>query len=368
MLDIKLEQSVLSMALNLINMAVEKRKTDKSIINNILFELDDDVLKLTGTDLEVQMSSKLSFEGSGDENFTVSAFKLTGIVNALPDNSIIRLRITDNKLLLTSKKSRFNLMMLPAKDFPNVEDKSESENGITLEQQQVKQLLDSVKYCISDVPDVRTYLNGVLFHIKGKEIVSVATNGHRLSCERIDVETNYTEKQHIIPKKTVGILSKLLKPIENTITLNFTENHLSIKTPRLEFYSKLISGHYPNYEQVIPNHYDKKLTVNTQDFKTLLKMASSFSSEDKKAPIALDIENGVLKSKIQSEQEEHIDQLDVDSNESITIKFNLKYLLEATNKVHDDKMNIKFSNSSPSTIIEDMVCQNTTTVIMPMRV
>ena len=67
---------------------VERRHT-LPILSNLLVRVQANQLALTGTDLEVEMVSRVAVEGAEDGEFTIPARKLFEIVRALPDGSLV---------------------------------------------------------------------------------------------------------------------------------------------------------------------------------------------------------------------------------------------------------------------------------------
>ena len=101
--------------------AVERRQT-LPILGNVLLNSDSGVLSLTATDLEIEMVAKVDTVSTADFQTTLPARKLLDICKALPDDSEIEFNIEDNRVILTSGRSRFSLASLPAKDFPSLDE------------------------------------------------------------------------------------------------------------------------------------------------------------------------------------------------------------------------------------------------------
>jgi DNA polymerase-3 subunit beta len=108
---------------------------------------------------------------------------------------------------------------LPASEFPNVEEETES-FALTLPQTKLGELLDSTSFAMAQ-QDVRYYLNGMLFEVSPDYLRVVATDGHRLAMETYEVSNDSTAVQQLIlPRKGVMELSRLLAD-EGDINLVF---------------------------------------------------------------------------------------------------------------------------------------------------
>ncbi|PAM39384.1 DNA polymerase III subunit beta, partial [Acinetobacter baumannii] len=139
-------------------------------------------LSLTGTDLEVEMVSRIAVEDAQDGETTIPARKLFEIIRALPDGSRITVSQTGDKITVQAGRSRFTLATLPSNDFPSV-DEVEATERVAIGEATLKELIERTAFAMAQ-QDVRYYLNGLLFDLRGDALRTVATDGHRLAlCE-----------------------------------------------------------------------------------------------------------------------------------------------------------------------------------------
>ena len=103
---------------------VEKGQT-MPILSNVLVNISNGIFKITGTDLEVEITTFFPIEDTAIVlDFTVSAKKLFDICRNLSSGIDINFELKDKKLILKAKKSRFILAILSAENFPNLDLKS----------------------------------------------------------------------------------------------------------------------------------------------------------------------------------------------------------------------------------------------------
>ena len=141
---------------------VERRQT-LPVLANFLVQVKDGQLSLTGTDLEVEMVSRISVDNANDGETTIPARKLFDIVRALPDGSVITVAQTGDKVTVSAGRSRFTLATLPSNDFPSV-DEVEATDRIAISEATLKELIERTSFAMAQ-QDVRYYLNGLLFDI-----------------------------------------------------------------------------------------------------------------------------------------------------------------------------------------------------------
>src|SRR3970282_1723412 len=94
---------------------VERRQT-LPVLANLLAQVKDGQLSLTGTDLEVEMVSRVAVEDAQDGEITIPARKLFEIVRALPDGSRITISQSGDKVTGQAGRARFTPASPPADD------------------------------------------------------------------------------------------------------------------------------------------------------------------------------------------------------------------------------------------------------------
>jgi DNA polymerase-3 subunit beta len=268
---------------------------------------------------------------------------------------------------LQAGKSRFTLATLPAKDFPE-NDQLAIIARIRVPEAALKELIERTAFAMAQ-QDVRYYLNGLLFDLKGKTLRCVSTDGHRLAlCETELTESVESRKQIIMPRKGVLELQRLLEDGDGDIELEVGNNHLRISRTDVTFSTKLIEGKFPDYEAVIPIGADKEVLVNRELLRNALQRAAILSNEKFKG-VKLDINPGVLNIVAHNpEQEEAQEEIEVESTiQGISIGFNVNYLLEALSTLREDTVLLKLRDGNSSALVREASHERSRHVVMPLR-
>ena len=346
--------------------AVERRQT-LPILGNVLLKSRGGSLTLTATDLEIEMVSKVDSPTAEDFQTTLPARKLLDICKALPDGSDIEFNIEENKVTLTSGRSRFSLASLPASDFPGL-DEIEAQQSFTLPQKQFKSLFDNTGFAMAQ-QDVRYYLNGILVEISSDKLKLVATDGHRLALSEFKTKIDLNvDKQIIIPRKGVLELSRLLENTDSEAKITLSQNHIRVETDTLTFHSKLIDGKFPDYKRVIPVDGNKVLQVNREALKNSMNRIAILSNE-KYRGIRLTLSSGNLSIQANNpDQEEAEEEISVIYDDTeMEIGFNVTYLIDVLNVLDSENVFIKLKDANSSCIMSDSEDSLNVYVVMPMR-
>ncbi|TFZ42072.1 DNA polymerase III subunit beta [Stenotrophomonas maltophilia] len=345
---------------------VERRQT-LPVLANFLVQVQNGQLSLTGTDLEVEMVSRIAVEDAQDGETTIPARKLFEIIRALPDGSRITVSQTGDKITVQAGRSRFTLATLPSNDFPSV-DEVEATERVAIGEATLKELIERTAFAMAQ-QDVRYYLNGLLFDLRGDALRTVATDGHRLAlCETDLAKPSGSKRQIIVPRKGVTELQRLLESGDREIELEVGRSHVRVKRDDVTFTSKLIDGRFPDYEAVIPIGADREVKVNRESLRASLQRAAILSNE-KYRGIRVEVSPDNLKiSAHNPEQEEAQEEIEADTTVSdLAIGFNVNYLLDALSALRDEEVIIQLRDSNSSALVRESSSEKSRHVVMPLR-
>lgn len=353
-----------------VNGIVERRHT-LPILANVLLQKTNNLVSLTTTDIEIQIKTTVDLKLDGDDtNLTVNAKKIQDIIKALPDDKEIKLSINDNKLAITSGKSKFNLQTLPASDFPEISSVGEFTKNIEITQKLFKDLLSKAYYSMA-IQDIRYYLNGLLIISEGNLLSVVATDGHRLAFSSITVPTDLGDKKEIIlPRKTVIELQRLLNDSDDLLKINLNNTQICFTFNHIELTSKLVEGKFPDYQKVIPQNYTKKIEINRVLLQQSLQRVSILSNEKFKGVRCLIDQNSMKISSTNTDQENASEELDITyTGDTLDLGFNVSYLLDVLSHNKSENITLNLGETANQSVLitmtDDVMFKY---VVMPMRI
>ncbi|GAB2787875.1 DNA polymerase III subunit beta [Halomonas shantousis] len=353
--------------LSLVAGVVERRQT-LPVLSNVLIEVQDAQLSLTGTDLEVELIGR-AVPNQVDEpgSATVPARKLMDICKSLPDQAEITFALEEGRAVLRSGRSRFTLSTLPVAEFPNIES-GQSSTTLSLPRGTLKHLIDATAFAMAQ-QDVRYYLNGLLLELRSHLVRTVATDGHRLAvCSRsADIELEPAQKL-IIPRKGVLELVRLLDGSDEPVELTLGDNHIRANTGEYTFTSKLVDGKFPDYERVVPRGGDKAFVAERAELRQVLSRTAILSNE-KYRGVRLCLEEGNLRVMANNpEQEEAEENVAIEySGDTLEIGFNVGYLIDVLSVLESDRVQMTLSDPNSSALMEEPGGGDAMYVVMPMR-
>lgn len=305
------------------------------ILSHVLIEKADNSIQITGTNLEVQITSTANFVEADDfESLTVSGRKLYEIVRSL-DNQEIQLSTTKNRLILKTKNSSFKLSTLPTNNFPLFDEFKPIETFI-IKQQKLLDLLNKTSFSMATNPDVRFILCGLLLEIEPNRITAVATDAHRLAISSSGFEKKQiTKSSCIIPRKAVLELARVLQDTTDT-KISIGKNQICFEHKGLNFISKLMDGKFPaGYKGVIPSSATIDVLLEKDNIRSALQRVSILANEKFKGVRVEATSEYIALSSENPEQEEANETIEHQSEtkeqNKIIAGFNAGYLIEAIN-------------------------------------
>jgi DNA polymerase III subunit beta len=364
----KLEKETLLKPLQVVIGIVERKQT-LPILSNVLIEKEEDTIRFTATDLEIQITTTIQTDTKNGEieSVTLGGKKLQDILRILPDQSKISIQTKENKAQIKANTSRFSLQTLPSQDFPKLNSQLIDANKIVLQQSILKKLLLSVQYAMAQ-QDVRYYLNGVLLLIEGNKIKVVATDGHRLAFNAGIIGGNHEKKEIILPRKAVIELCKLLSDTNENAEIEFSTQQVKASFSGITLISKVIDGKFPDYERVIPK-YNNHLNMNRNLVQQALQRVAILSNEKFRGVRFVLTEKNLSIISSNSEQEEAQEEMETDYHgEAIDIGFNVNYLMDGLNNISSEIAVFSFGDPNSSILITTPENDEFRYVVMPMRI
>ena len=344
---------------------VERRQT-LPVLANLLLQVEDARISLTGTDLEVEMIARAEAQDTEAGETTIPARKFFDIVRALPDGSKITVTQSGDKITVQAGRSRFSLSSLPANDFPSIDEVDATEH-VQVPESSLKELIDRTAFAMAQ-QDVRYYLNGLLFDLRDSSLRCVATDGHRLALCEAPLEEGGQKRQIIVPRKGVQELQRLLEGGDRVLDLELGRSPIRVKRDDVTFTSKLIDGRFPDYEAVIPIGADKQVKVDREALRAALQRAAILSNE-KYRGVRVEVSPGQMRIQTNNpEQEEAQEDVEAETKvDGLAIGFNVTYLLDALTALRDEQVILSMRDANSSALVQEAGNERSRHVVMPLR-
>ncbi len=338
------------------------------ILSNVLLKIQGNLLSITGTDLEVELSTQTQLISATEEGcYTIPGKKLLDLCRSFPENAEITISFEKERAIIRSDRIKFALSTLPSEEYPNLAD-WQSEVEFNIPENRLYHLIDATQFSMAN-QDARYFLNGMKFETEGNLLRSVATDGHRLAVCTISLEKELPNHAVIVPRKGVLELLRLLTNSDNTTVVQIGSNNLRVNLGNITFTSKLIDGRYPDYRRVLPRNATHLIESNWEMLRNAFARMAILSNDRVKAIRLLISENQLKITATNQEQEVAEETIDVNyQGEEMEIGFNVSYLLDVLNVLKCQQVRFRLTDATSSCLIENIEDDTAEYVIMPMRI
>ncbi|NQU68008.1 MAG: DNA polymerase III subunit beta [Candidatus Marinimicrobia bacterium] len=363
-----IDKTKLQSSLIQLNKVIPTRST-LPIISCVLFDIRKDGIELRATDLEITLSIFVNSEIKETGMIAIPIKTLLDITQEL-DEGDLSFEITDiGKIIINTHYGKYTIMGKQADEFPAIPTIDQA-NELLLKSDDLTEMIDNTVYAVSK-DEMKPALQGVLLQVKENQLITVATDGHRLVRYIKDQAKGQAfEGQVVMPSKFLSLIRNQLSNIKD-LALKISENHVQISFDDTTIYSRIIKQRFPDYESVIPQDNDKKLVVNKNELLSSVKRVSIFSNKSTRQ-ISLSITKDSLT--ISTEDPENITTgketiACVYEGEPLLIGYNAQYLKEVLAHQKDDDINVKLKTPVSATIFTHKTKkENIVTLLMPIRI
>ena len=313
------------------------------ILDNFLFELSNNQLKISASDLETTMSTTIDVESDETSAIAVPAKLLLDILKTFPEQPLT-FKVEDNNTIeISSDSGKYALAYADGEEFPkSVELEAPS---TTIIKGNILATAISKTIFASGNDDLRPVMSGVFFQFSPENLIFVATDAHKLvKYIRTDVKANEVA-EFIMPKKPLTLLKNILSGNEDDVIIEYNDTNAKFTFGESILVCRLIDGKYPNYEAVIPKENPNKLTLERNSFYNSVRRVSIFSS---KTTHQIRLKMAGTELKISAEDLDFSNKADERlqcsyEGDDMQIGFNSRFLLEMLNHLNSDDILLEMS-------------------------
>jgi len=246
------------------------------ILDNFLFELNQNELKISASDLETTMSTTINVESDSEGSVAISARLLLDTLKTFP-NQPLTFKTEENNIEISSSQGKYDMAYFDGSEFPK-SISIESPSSTVIPGAILATAISKTIFAAGN-DDLRPVMSGVFFQFATDSLTFVATDAHKLvKYARTDVVANEAA-EFIMPKKPLNLLKGILGGSDSDVTIEYNDANAKFTFDNVVLVCRLIDGKYPNYEAVIPKENPNKLTVDRGTFLNSVKRVSIFSSK-----------------------------------------------------------------------------------------
>ncbi len=344
--------SLLSKNLQSVSGVLNPNNRTLPILDNFLFELNEDSLCISASDLDTTMTAKIPVTKSEESGTIAIPAKI--LLDYLKTLSDVPVTFTINnetfRIEISAGEGKYKITGYNGEEFPKTPI-LENVASIEIKSSILSNAINKTIFATGN-DELRPVMSGIYCELSPEKSIFVSTDAHRLvRYIRTDVQSD-AAASFILPKKPLNQIKNILSNTDTNVKIEYNETNASFSFDNINLICRLIEGNYPNYEAVIPQENPNILTIEKLPFLNSIKRVSIFANQS----------TYFIKFKI-SGQELLISAEDLDfSNEAkerlncqyegedIEIGFNAKFIVEMLNNIESDEVCLNMSSPNRAAI------------------
>jgi DNA polymerase III subunit beta len=315
------------------------------ILDDFLFELKDDALSVTSSDLETTMSVTVKPDkAEEDGSVAIPAKILVDTLKTFPEIPL-SFSINENSLLveISAGEGKYRLSGHKADEYPRTPS-LEDTTSVELDSMTLANAINKTLFATGN-DELRLVLSGVFCELSQEDTTFVATDAHKLVRYKRTDATSAESANFILPKKPLNLLKNLLSSQETKVKLEYNKTNAFFSFSNINLICRLIDGKYPNYDAVIPTNNPNKLTIDRIALLTSIRRVSIFANQSThQIRFKISGKELVLSAEDPDFSNEAKERLTCSyEGDDIEIGFNSKFMLEMLNNIETDEVLLEMS-------------------------
>jgi len=247
------------------------------ILDNFLFEIQDNQLVVSASDVETTMKTTLEVQATDSGKICIPAKILLDILKNLPDQPCTFLvDATNFGIEISYDNGKSRMVGYNGEDYPQ-SPAMQGGSQVKLSAEIISKAINKTIFATGN-DELRPVMSGVYCQFSPAEILFVATDAHKLvRYKRTDIVTS-SSAAFILPKKPLNLL-KANVGAEGEVLVEFNDSNAVFTFGDIILMCRLVDGKYPNYEAVIPKENPNVLTIDRVQFLSSIKRVSIFANK-----------------------------------------------------------------------------------------
>src|ERR687894_2430054 len=358
--------------LALVSRGVSERSTIQ-LLGGILLEAAEGSVRLSATDMEISIQTTAAAEVEDEGRVVMPARIFNDVVRSWPKEDLTLVHDSSEGVVrLSARENEYRIRAYAAEDFPQLPKFDEAE-AFKVGGEALVETVEKVSRSYSR-DETRPVLTGILISFEESRVRMVTTDSYRLSIKETDLATTFDgSREAIIPARAMQEVARIFSGSdEEQVEVSLSENQALFRIGDVLFGTRLIEGNFPEYRRLLPQTFEREISVQREDLVDTLRRVNLFAQrQTPPVPVSLAFSEGAVEVMVRNgEVGEARERLPATSEDEFHISFNPSYLLDGVSAVDSESVLFKLNESlKPGLIVPDADGEETDFLylIMPMR-
>ncbi|MBU4351183.1 DNA polymerase III subunit beta [Candidatus Parcubacteria bacterium] len=354
---------------------IAQKNLSLPILSSVLISSEKNFICLKATDLEMGIKWWALSKTEKDGEIACPLRIFQGLIDGLVSEKIL-LNLMDKKILLEADNFNAEINGLDAAEFPIIPE-LDIKTSFNIQAHLLSQGLSQVVE-MTATSSVQPEISGVYFNLSGNQLKMAATDSFRLA-EKIITLTEKVEEEisFILPQKACKEIVNLFNEKEETLKISLSSNQILLELPmaetshpKVQFFSRLIEGEYPNYQEIIPQKFDFKSLISRNLFLQNLKTTSLFSNRINEVKIRINQHDQKIELEGQNldiGQSISILTAEIEGNGEMGVSFDWRFLMDGLAQIKTKDLIFSINKDEGPAVLRPRDDSSYLYLLMPLR-
>lgn len=337
------------------------------ILSHLLVQAQNDGIKIAATDLEIGVECPVTAAIEEQGALTVPAKIIVEVLSTLPESDVTISVDETNKVNLKCGTSDYQILGLPAEEFPMLPEVKD-EVSFTVEKSILRSAVEKTIFSVSQ-DESRASLTGVLLMFEEGDLKLVATDTHRLCMVECPVNEAKGQITAIIPGRAMGELHRIVQDEDGVVTVNVSQSQALFNIDGVALVSRLIEGQFPNFQKVIPQEFNKKVIVPTEQLLQSVRRAAIVARENANRVVLRTQDAKLTVTAESSSVGTAYEEVDIAiDGEDIEMAFSARYLMDFLGVIGTEALEMRLTGNLSPALLMPQDDDTYSYVLMPMQI
>jgi len=360
-------------ALSIAGRAVNSKSSAVPVLANLLLELNDKGLFITGSNYELTIKTSVPYSRDDVElirnvqegSTLVNAKIITDMARKI-DSDEISFEVIDSTIaVINAGKIKYNLNCIKANEYPDI-DLEPTGIQINLTKVEFSSLVSQTAFAAS-LKEQRPILTAINLEAADGVLTATTTDSARLARKQIPISTDLRFVANV-PAKMMVEVDHLMEGADK-VKIALSDKKALFEFDNTVVSTRLIAGDYPNTKNILPRVTNYSLEVNANDFMKAIDRVNILSI-DRENVVDLFLSEDNVEISAKSTQvgsaSEKIDVFKFSGN-NLQISFNSEFVLSAIKALGSEDVTFLFVGEMKPFVLKNPEDESIVQIVTPVR-
>lgn len=342
------------------------KSAHQTTLNDIHIQLEDHLLTLKATNLELFCEKSFSVKGIQNGSCIIKGETLFKTITLLTKlNTPIVCELIDGIFNISYNKNIIEIKTTAYEDFPKAPKQGDFVTSLPIKT--ISEIFRDVMFC-SATTEIKPEIASVYLYTQDSHLFVVATDSYRLAEKKIslNIENDFSL---LIPQKHISEILSILDLEEGDIFIYKKEGILSFETQTLSLSVNIITGQFPDYRQLFPKEYNTTLVLEKEEVQKVLNLTAYFTEQYSSVLLKTNKnENEITFSSKNEKVGSVINTIKISQEgDDVEAQYNNKYFLDVFSHISGSKIKLLFTTANRPMIIKSLEDNSFTYLLMPLN-